>query len=311
MEKIVIFFLMFIALGGLSQGTMAALIEGRGEGKIVSDTGSLSDRKQEAFIAAVLGALQEIGERILGVEINSFTKVSKTSIVEYESTLAKARWKFGDFQGEGQTITENFGVKLSLITLHYQKQTIVVQDFRLISPPVGFVEFPHWGSNPRNISDVQIKTIEWVPPDKDFPYGGCIVSLVYRHEALIQAKREQRSLKSLSFKFIRDQAGNPVYKKVVIDGIAFGGGKDTLDDIREKALKEALRNAVEHGNGVFIQAVTEVKNAITTRDEIISQSIGLARVVEKDFIPQFTSQGNYQVTCKVTANVPVMELVPE
>jgi hypothetical protein len=82
-------------------------------------------------------------------------------------------------------------------------------------------------------------------------------------------------------------------------------------NIRDKALKEALRNAVEHGNGVFIQAVTEVKNAITTRDEIISQSIGLARVVEKDFIPQFTSQGNYQVTCKVTANVPVMELVPE
>jgi hypothetical protein len=311
MKKIIIFFLMFIALGGLFQGATAALIEGRGEGKIVSDTGSLCDRKQEAFIAAVLGALQEIGERIYGVEINSFTKVSKTSIVEYESALAKARWKFGDFQGEGQTITENFDVKLYLITLQYKKQTIIAQDLRLISPPIGFVEFPHWGSNPSYISDVQIKTIEWVPLDKDFPYGGCIVSLVYRHEAPIQAKKQEKSLKSLSFKFIRDQAGNPVYKKVVIDGIAFGGGKDTLDDIREKALKEALRNAAEHGNGVFIQAVTEVKNAITTRDEIISQSIGLARVLERDFIPQFTSQGNYQVTCKVTANVPVMELVPE
>jgi hypothetical protein len=84
-----------------------------------------------------------------------------------------------------------------------------------------------------------------------------------------------------------------------------------LDDIREKALKEALRNAVEHNNGVLIQAVTEVKNAIATRDEIISQSIGLALVLEKDFIPQFTSQGNYQVTCKLTANVPLVELVPE
>ena len=116
MKKIIIFFLMFISLGGFSQGAMAALIEGRGEGKMVSDTGSLSDRKQEAFIAAVLGALQEIGEKIYGVEINAFTKLSKPSIVEYESTLAKARWKFGDLQGEGQMITENFGVKLYLIT---------------------------------------------------------------------------------------------------------------------------------------------------------------------------------------------------
>jgi hypothetical protein len=312
MKKIIIFFLMFMALGGFFQGAIAALIEGRGEGKILSDTGSLSDRKQEAFIAAVLGALQEIGERIYGVELNSFTKVSKPSIVEYESTLAKARWEFGDFQGEGQMITENFNVKLNLITLHYKKQTIIAQDFRLISPPVGFVEFPHWGSNPRFISDVQIKTIEWFPPDKDFSYGGCTVRLLYRHEgSMIQAKKEQKSPKSLSFKFIRDQAGNLVYKKVVIDGIAFGGGKDTLDDIREKALKEALRNAVEHSNGVFIQTVTEVKNAISTRDEIISQSIGLARVLEKDFIPQFTSQGNYQVTCKLKANIPLMELVPE
>jgi hypothetical protein len=35
-------------------------------------------------------------------------------------------------------------------------------------------------------------------------------------------------------------------------------------------------NTVEHSNGVFIQAVTEVKNVIATRDEIISQSVGLA-----------------------------------
>jgi hypothetical protein len=312
MKKIIIFFLMFIALGGLFQGAIAASVEGKGEGKILSDRGSLSDRKQEAFIAAVLDALQKIGEMIYGVELNSFTKVSKPTIVEYESILAKARWKFGDFQGEGQMITENFDVKLYLISLHYKKQTIIAQDFRLISPPVGFVEFPHWGSNPRFISDVQIKTIEWFPPDKDFSYGGCTVRLLYRHEgSMIQAKKEQKSPKSLSFKFIRDQAGNLVYKKVVIDGIAFGGGKDTLDDIREKALKEALRNAVEHSNGVFIQTVTEVKNAISTRDEIISQSIGLARVLEKDFIPQFTSQGNYQVTCKLKANIPLMELVPE
>jgi len=311
MKKIIIFFLIFIAFGSSPQGAIAALIEGSGEGKILSNTGSLSDRKQEAFIAAVLGALEEIGERIYGVQLNTFSKVLKSGVVEYDSILSKARWKFGDFQGEGQAIVENFNVKLYLITLQYRKQTIIAQDLRLISPPISFVEFPHWASNPRFISDVEIKTIEWIPPDKNFPYGGCAVKLVYQHETPIQAKKQEKSLRSLSFKFIRDQAGNPVYKKVVIDGIAYGGGKDTLDDIREKALKEALRNAVEHGNGVFIQAVTEVKNAITTRDEIVSQSIGLAQVLEKDFVPQFTSQGNYQVTCKVTANVPVMELVPE
>jgi len=312
MKKIIIFFLIFIAFGSSSQGAIAALIEGSGEGKILSNTGSLSDRKQEAFIAAVLGALEEIGERIYGMRLNTFTKVLKPGVVEYDSIVSKARWKFGDFQGEGQAIVENFDVKLYLITLQYKKQTIIAQDLRLICPPISFVEFPHWASNPRFISDVEIKTIEWIPPDTNFPYGGCAVNLVYQHEApLIQAKKEQKSGKALSFKFIRDQAGNLVYKKVVIDGIAYGGGKDTLDDIREKALKEALRNAVEHGNGVFIQAVTEVKNAITTRDEIVSQSIGLAQVLERDFIPQFTSHGNYQVTCKVTANVPVMELVPE
>jgi hypothetical protein len=32
---------MFIALGDFFQGAIAALIEGRGEGKILSDTGSL------------------------------------------------------------------------------------------------------------------------------------------------------------------------------------------------------------------------------------------------------------------------------
>jgi hypothetical protein len=93
-----------------------------------------------------------------------------------------------------------------------QEATIIAQDFKLISPPIGFLEFPHWGSNPRFVSDVQIKTIEWSPPDKDFPYGGCIVRLVYRHEApVMQGKKEQKTPKSLSFKFIRDQAGNLVY----------------------------------------------------------------------------------------------------
>jgi len=71
-----------------------------------------------------------------------------------------------------------------------------------------------------------------------------------------------------------------------------------------------LKNAVENVNGVYIQALSEVENAILTRDEIISQTLGIAKIVKKSFSPGFTAQGNYEITCTVSAKVPIIIVIP-
>ena len=115
----------------------------------------------------------------------------------------------------------------------------------------------------------------------------------------------------MTFEYQKDGSGDYVFEKTTIDGAAYGGGDDAPDAIRKNALDEALRNAVEKVNGVYIQSLSKRENAVLTKDEIISRTLGVAKVLERKFTPKFTSEGNYEVVCTVTADVPIMILVPE
>jgi hypothetical protein len=62
-------------------------------------------------------------------------------------------------------------------------------------------------------------------------------------------------------------------------------------------------------NGVFIQSLTEVENSMLKKDEIISQTIGIANVLDKKFNSRFTSEGNFEVVCSVIAKVPILRII--
>jgi hypothetical protein len=79
--------------------------------------------------------------------------------------------------------------------------------------------------------------------------------------------------------------------------------------MKKKALDDAPRNAVEKVNGVFIQSLTEIENSMLKKDEIVSQTIGIASVVDKKFFSRFTSEGNFEIVCSAIAKVPILRIV--
>ena len=99
--------------------------------------------------------------------------------------------------------------------------------------------------------------------------------------------------------------------QVKIDGTSFGGEDDTPKLIQDKAYDTACRNAIEYVNGVFIQSLTETKNAMLTKDEIISKTLGIAHVSDKKFQSKFSSSGNFEIICTITAKIPIMEILTE
>lgn len=70
---------------------------------------------------------------------------------------------------------------------------------------------------------------------------------------------------------------------------------------QKEALKQAFRSAVEKGIGVWIKSETEVKNAMTVKDQILAQAEGYVK--DHEIIKEGESQGQYFVTIRAKVSV--------
>lgn len=288
--------------------------EVEGHGFSVSEGMPIEVQKQEAFVAAFFSGISRIAERL--AELKETTIVEgklvkdKEGKMVHDKIFVAFRERVGEFNVDSQSILVDAELKDYIINVEYSNQKVILKMLKMISPPLEFFEFPMWNTSPKKIFGIDLKDVQW-EWDKDDKNWFCTVLLSYLYDKtkIEKGKKEKIIAKNLDFEFQRDNSNNYVFETIKITGSAYGGGADTPDAIRKRALEAALRNAVEKVNGVFIQSLTEVENAQLIKDEIISQTLGIANVIDKKFNPRFTSEGNYEVSCTVTAKVPILRIV--
>jgi hypothetical protein len=99
---------------------------------------------------------------------------------------------------------------------------------------------------------------------------------------------------------------------LIISGICFAGDQEVTvtgrapitgskDQAQKQALKEAFRSAVEKGIGVWIKSETEVKNAMTVKDQILAKAEGYVK--DHEILKEGESQGQYFVTIRAKVSV--------
>jgi len=311
--RIILFLILISILTPYFVNAEQIKFEAQGDGLPYSKNAPLEIQKQEAFIAAFFTGLSQIAELIADykkIPIVKENPIKQKGPLLHDKIFASVHEKVAEFNVDSQTIVEDYLVKAYIVNTDYNNQKIIIKEFRLISPPLEFLELPLWNSSPKEISGVGIKNISW-EWDKNENGWLCSISLSYLYDTAKteKDKKVKNEVKTLDFEFQKDNSNNYVFDTVLINGSAYGGGADTPDIIRKKALDDALRNAVEKVNGVFIQSLTEVENAQLTKDQIISQTLGIAKVINKKFVPKFTSEGNYEIVCTVTAKVPIVRIV--
>lgn len=305
--KQILSILSFMFVMGVGNAEAMKNIDVKGYGLPASKHASLEVKKQEAFASALVVGTRNIVEIIYKSKIQSIAVVKEFKVVS-EKMLSTAQGTIKDFEIDSQTMIEGQKLLEDIISCNFKEQKIVVRHNKLVFPSIDFLNFPNWQSAPKAISGIDIRNIAW-EWDKSIGDWACIVDLSYLFDPLKIKKEEKQKAKVLTFKYEKDNSGNLIFQTVTIEGAAYGGGDDTPDRVRKNALDDALRNAVEKTNGVYIQTLSEVKDTILTKDEIISQTLGVAKVLDKNFAPRFTSEGNYEITCTVTAKVPIMVIV--
>lgn len=77
------------------------------------------------------------------------------------------------------------------------------------------------------------------------------------------------------------------------------GSNETLDAVKERLLLSAKRNAVEQA-GTYLESITEVKNGLITRDDILVIATGVAKLVPNTLEYNYNlldpSKGTMQIT---------------
>ena len=62
--------------------------------------------------------------------------------------------------------------------------------------------------------------------------------------------------------------------QVTVDGYAYMGDTDTMQDAKERAMKDAERKAIEQGTGLYIESYSKVHNYMTVEDDVKSMAAG-------------------------------------
>jgi hypothetical protein len=285
--------------------------EAEGNALSLSENVPLDIQKQEAFVAAFVEGLSGIADKIVKFKKTPTTKsipIIQKGVIISNKVFYAVRENISEFNVDTQTIIMDSEVTDYIINIDYKNHKYIVKNFQLISPPIEFIDFPKWNDPPKAVSSINIRDLKFKLENKEI-LCTLILSYIYDTAKVAKETRKKVEVKTLDFEFQRDNSNNYVFETVNINGGAYGGGTDTPDIIRKKALDDALRNAVEKVNGVFIQSLTEVENFQLTKDELISQTLGIANVIDKKFNPRFTSEGNYEIVCTVTAKVPIVRIV--
>ena len=292
---------LFTGVGNAEQ----KMIEVEAIGSPASEDALLDIKKQEAFIAAVLAGMRNITEYTTPTKVKGLIKGKDKEKKEIASDkiFSCLHATLENIEIDSQSILENFELKDDLINVSYNGQMFIIKKFKLVSPPIEFVDFPKWNNPPKAISNIHIKDMSWDAKEELFA-----VKLSYLYDSS-KIKKERRDAHILNYEFEKDRSGDFIFQIITIDGATHGGGTDTPDAMKKKALDDAPRNAVEKVNGVFIQSLTEIENSMLKKDEIVSQTIGIASVVDKKFFSRFTSEGNFEIVCSAIAKVPILRIV--
>ena len=72
-------------------------------------------------------------------------------------------------------------------------------------------------------------------------------------------------VKKVRFNYINNKNGQKKYNTVTVYGTAYGGQNDSPKLIENKAYQDAIRNAVEKVNGIYIEGNSIVINGLSTR----------------------------------------------
>ena len=141
-----------------------------GIGGSISKDAPLEIKKQEAFIVAFFVGIRNIAEQIAKLEKLQTTKIRGEAIF---NSLQK---NVAGFEVNSQTIIKEFDLTEDLIIINFKGQRFIIKEFKLISPPVEFVEFPKWDNLPAAISGVQIQDLEWEENEEGVV---CTIKLLY------------------------------------------------------------------------------------------------------------------------------------
>lgn len=77
---------------------------------------------------------------------------------------------------------------------------------------------------------------------------------------------------------------------------------ETFDVAQQRAKQRAEQNACEQA-GVFVESRTEVQNAQVTRDEIITMTSGILKIVDVQFKREFVNDNTTRIHATITANI--------
>jgi hypothetical protein len=93
---------------------------------------------------------------------------------------------------------------------------------------------------------------------------------------------------------------------VIADGYSYMGDSDTIKTARERALAEAVRNAVEQGSSSYIESTTTVKNHEVASDEIRSRVKGV--ITSKKILMDELERDTLRYHIRLKANVKFADL---
>ncbi len=122
-----------------------------------------------------------------------------------------------------------------------------------------------------------------------------IINRLLDEQESIKGKREERDFAE---DHSLDQERTETWEFVAEGVAAFSPGDEKLV-AREQALKDALRNAVEQGIGIFLGSSTLVRNYRVSFDTIFTKAAGYVRTYE--ILDEWSTEGQYHV--KVLAEV--------
>jgi hypothetical protein len=97
---------------------------------------------------------------------------------------------------------------------------------------------------------------------------------------------------------------------VIADGYAYLAGNKTINQLRDEAKSQAMRNAVERGK-IFIQSLTRVENFVLQYDLIKSESAGYLSIIEeKDYGIEPDNRYHYWIKGEVRYGIKEKSVAP-
>jgi hypothetical protein len=266
---------------------------------------SINSQKQTAFVTSFVDGLVRLVKHIHGTKLATITKENGNN--KRKIIAATSQGRIGGFTISEQGIINNYELITNMVNCEFGDETIIIKLGKLIFPIIDSVSIPNWQEMPDMISGVKVDEVNWEVGNNNRLL--CKTRVAYQYDPSRIVKTGNTRPKNLnSYVYQKDGSGHYVFKRVKGEGTSYGGGGDTPNEIREKALKQALRNAVEKTNGVYIESLSQVKNGKLTKNEIMAKTLGIAKVVDKEYSAKFNTAGNYEVTCTVISKVPIMLL---